>query len=193
MPIPLPDDPPVVEVPVDQVLWRVHPLELGAVWFGPGPGRPPRGRFDAPDGEYGTCYFGATLGVSLVETLVRGLRVPVIPRAELAARGGSSVALAEPLRMLRLEGKGLAAFGASAHEVSGDDYGGCRDLARRAHAALAELDGIQYRSRWDTSELCWAVFDRARGRLGEVLGTQRLDDPAVVRPALLPYRHVSVC
>lgn len=192
MPLLLPDDPPVVEVPVEQVLWRVHPLELGPLWFGPGAGRPPRGRFDAPDGGYGTCCFGATLGVSIVETLVRGLRVPVIPRAELGARGGSSVALAAPLRMLRLEGKGLAAFGASAHEVAGDDCGACRELARRVHQAMPELDGIQYRSRWDTSELCWAVFDRARSRFGEVLGTHRLDDPAVVRPALLPYRHVSV-
>ncbi|HEX2190428.1 MAG TPA: RES family NAD+ phosphorylase, partial [Longimicrobiaceae bacterium] len=163
MPIPLPEDPPVVEVPVEQVLWRVHPLELGPVWFGPvwfgpGAGQPPRGRFDAPDGEYGVCYFGASLGVAILETLVRGLKVPLIPRAELAARGGSSVAPAAPLRMLRLEGKGLAAFGASAHDVAGADHGGCRDLARRAHAAIADLDGIQYRSRWDTSELCWAVF-----------------------------------
>lgn len=192
MPLALPADPPLVEVPVGQALWRVHPLELGPVWFGPGEGRPPRGRFDAPDGEYGTCYFGATLGVSILETLVRGLKVPVIPRTELAARGGSAVAPAAPLRMLCFEGKGLSSFGASAHEVAGDDYAGCRDLARRVHGALPEVDGIQYRSRWDTSELCWAVFDRARGRLGPVLGTQRLDDPAVVRPALLPYRHVSV-
>ncbi|MET0395405.1 MAG: RES family NAD+ phosphorylase [Longimicrobiaceae bacterium] len=192
MPISLPDDPPLAEVPLGQVLWRVHPLELGPLWFGPGDGRPPRGRFDAPGGEFGTCYFAATLGVAVLETLVRGLKVPVIPRAELAARGGSAVAPAMPLRMLRLEGPGLSSFGVGAHEVAGDDYGACRDLARRVHRALPEVDGIQYRSRWDTSELCWAVFDRARGRLGATLGTQRLDDAAVVRPALLPYRHVSV-
>lgn len=192
MPIPLPEDPPLVEVPVEQVLWRVHPLDHGPLWFGPGPGRPPRGRFDAPDGEYGTCCFGATLGVAILETLVRGLRVPIIPRVELARRGGSAVALTEPLRMLRLEGKGLSSLGVGVHEVAGDDYRACQDLARRVHAVGAEVDGIQYRSRWDTSELCWAVFDRARGRLGEVLGTHRLDDPAAVRPALLPYRHVSV-
>lgn len=192
MPIPLPADPPLAEVPLGQVLWRVHPLEFGPLWFGPGAGQPPRGRFDAPGGEYGTCYFGATLGVAVLETLVRGLRVPVIPRAELAARGGSATALAAPLRMLCLEGKGLSSFGVSAHEVAGDDCAGCRDLARRVHETMPEVDGVQYRSRWDTSELCWAVFDRARGRLGAVLGTQRLDDPAVVRPALLPYRHVSV-
>ena len=192
MPIRLPKDPPLVDVPVTQVLWRVHPLAYGPIWFGPAAGDPPKGRFDAPAGEYGACYFGATLGVAILETLVRGLKVPIIPRGELKLRGASSVALAAPLRMLQLEGKGLASFGASAHEVAGNDYAPCQDLARRAHETLDDVDGIQFRSRWDTSELCWVLFDRAEAKLGAVLGTQRLDDPAVVRAALLPYRHVGV-
>jgi hypothetical protein len=192
MPVRLPPNPPIVEVPVTQVLWRVHRLEHDPLWFGPGAGKPPSGRFDAPGGEYGTCYFGAEPGVTILETLVRGLKVPIIPRAALEERGATAVAIAEPLRMLQLEGKGLSSFGLSAHEVSGPDLADCQDLARRVHAKLLDVDGIQYRSRWDTSQLCWAVFDRARDRLGVVLGTQRLDNPAVVRPALLPYRHVSV-
>lgn len=192
MPIRLPGNPPIVEVPVTQVLWRVHRTEHGPLWFGPAPGNPPGGRFDAPDGEYGTCYFGAALGVAILETLVRGLKVPIIPRAALEERVASTVALAEPLRMVQLEGKGLPSFGISAHEVSGPDVTGCRELARAIHQGLRDVDGIQYRSRWDTSELCWAVFDRARTRLGDVLGTQHLGNPAVVRPALLPYRHVSI-
>ncbi|HEX6367936.1 MAG TPA: RES family NAD+ phosphorylase [Longimicrobium sp.] len=192
MPIRLPRNPPLVEVPVTQALWRVHRLEHDPLWFGPGAGKPPVGRFDAPAGEYGTCYFGATPGVTLLETLVRGLEVPIIARSALHARALSAVAVAEPLRMLQLEGKGLHSFGISAHEISGPDLTGCQDLARRVHEKVGEADGIQYRSRWDTSELCWAVFDRARTRLGDVLGTQHLGSPAVVRPALLPYRHVSV-
>lgn len=192
MAIHLPADPPLAEVPVTQVLWRVHPIAYDPIWFGPAAGEPPRNRFDAPSGEYGTCYFGATLGIAILETLVRGLKVPIIPRAELRVRAGTSVSLEKPLRVLRLEGKGLASFGISADAVSGNGYEACRDLARRVHERFPEVDGIQYRSRWDTSELCWAVFDRARHRLGGVLGSQSLDDPAVVRPALLPYKHVGV-
>lgn len=191
MPIRLPKDPPLVEVPTSQVLWRVHSLAYGPVWFGPAAGDPPRSRFDAPAGEYGVCYFAAALGVSILETLVRGRKVPIIPRAELEVRGVSAVALKTPLRMLQLEGKGLSCYGISAHEVCGNDYRECQDLALRAYQAV-DVDGIQYRSRWDTSELCWALFHRAEPKLGEVLGTQRLDDPALVRPALLPYRHVSI-
>ena len=191
MPILLPANPPVVEVPTTQALWRVHRLDYGPLFFGPLPGEPPRGRFDAPGGEYGVCYFAATLGVALLETLVRGRKVPLIPRGDLKVRSASSFALGEPMRMLQLEGKGLASFGLSAHEVSGHDVAACRDLARRVHEALPDVDGIQYRSRWDTSELCWAVFDRARDRIIDVLGTQDLT-PAVLRPALLPYRHIGV-
>jgi hypothetical protein len=192
MPIRLPGNPPIVEVPVTQVLWRVHRVERAPLWFGPALGNPPAGRFDAPAGEYGTCYFGAALGVAILETLVRGLKVPIIARTALDERAASAVSLAEPLRMVQLEGKGLPSFGISAHEVSGPDLTGCRELARSIHQELGDVDGIQYRSRWDTSELCWAVFDRARARLGDVLGTQHLANPALVRPALLPYRHVSI-
>ena len=192
MPLRLPKDPPLVEVPLDQVLWRVHPLQLGPLWFGPGEGAPPKGRFDAPGGEYGTCYFGASLGVAILETLVRGSKRPLISRADLEVRGGSAFGLAAPLRMLQLEGPGLPGFGISAHEVMGSRYGACQDLARRVHAQLPEVDGIQYRSRWDTSGLCWAVFDRAEERIGGLVRTHRLDDPAVVVPALRRYRHVGV-
>jgi hypothetical protein len=192
MSIRLPKDPPLVDVPVTQVLWRLHPLAFEPVWFGPGEGNPPRGRFDAPSGEFGVCYFASSPGITILETLVRGRRVPIIDRDMLPTRGVSSVALVAPLRMIQLEGKGLASFGVGAHHVSGDDYADCQDLSGRVHRQLPEVDGIQYRSRWDTSELCWAVFDRARSRLGDVLGTQPLEDSAVLRPALLPYRHIRV-
>jgi hypothetical protein len=188
----LPASPPVVEVPVTQVLWRVHRMEHGPLFFGPGSGKSPIGRFDAPAGEYGTCYFGATPGVAILETLVRGLRIPIIPRSALKVRGLTSVAVSKPLRMVRLEGKGLSSFGISAHEISGPELTECQQLARLVHREIGYADGIQYRSRWDTSELCWAVFDRARDRVSHIFGTQRLDNPAVVQPALLPYRHVSV-
>jgi hypothetical protein len=192
MPLRLPEDPPVVEVPLDQVLWRVHPLQYDALWFGPGAGQPPKGRFDAPGGEYGTCYFGESLGVALLETLVRGRKRPLISRADLEVRGGSAFGVAPPLQMLQLEGAGLPSFGISAHEVMGSDYAACQDLARRVHAQLSEVDGIQYRSRWDSGSLCWAVFDRAESRIGGLVRTHRLDDATVVVPALRPYKHVGV-
>ncbi|HKP76275.1 MAG TPA: RES family NAD+ phosphorylase [Longimicrobiaceae bacterium] len=186
MPIHLPADPPVVELAVQTVLWRVHPRDYDALWFG----RTGRYRFDAPNGEYGVCYFGASLGAAILETVVRGRRVPTIPRAELDARVASKVVPSVDLRLLQLEGAGLPSFGLSAHEVTGPDYSGCRDLALRAWRQHSGVDGIQYRSRWDNT-VCWAIFDRAAAKLN-VLGNLWLGDSTVVVPALRPYKHVSV-
>jgi hypothetical protein len=186
MPIHLPADPPVLELPAGTWLWRVHQRGRDALWFG----RTGESRFAAPWGEYGVCYFGASLGVAILETVVRGKRVPVIPRAALEARVGSRFRTTGALRLLQLEGAGLPSFGLSAHEVTGPDYTECRDLALRAWRQDAELDGIQYRSRWDNS-ICWGIFDRAKHKLYR-LDAQWLGDSTVVVPALRPYKHISV-
>lgn len=186
MPILLPADPPVAEIHPDAVLWRVHPREYDPLWFG----RSVRYRFDAPAGEFGVCYFGSSLGVAILETVVRGKRIPIIPRAELESRNASSFTASDPLRVLRLEGEGLPSFGLSAHQITGPDYADCRDLALRVWTEFPDIAGIQYRSRWDQS-LCWAIFDRAAPKLAQ-RDTHWLGDPGFVTPALLPYKHVSV-
>jgi len=185
MAIHLPAEPPVVDLVAQSVLWRVHPQAHGALWFG----RAGRYRFDAPADEYGVCYFGSSLGVAILEAIVRGRRVPVISTAELEARNGAAVSPTETLKVMQLEGVGLPSFEVSVHQPTGPDYTDCRDLALRAWTQHPELDGIQYRSRWDNS-LCWALFDRAETKLA-LLGTQWLGNPAVTNPALRPYKNVS--
>jgi hypothetical protein len=182
----LPADPPVVELALRTPLWRVHAREYDPLWFG----RTGRYRFDAAAGEYGVCYFGSSLGVAILETLVRGKRVPLIPRAELEARSGSTLSPTTHLQVLQLEGTGLPSFGLSAHEVTGPDYGACQQLALDVWKRHPLLAGIQYRSRWDNS-LCWALFDRAETAL-IVRETRWLGDPSLVTPALRPYKHVAV-
>lgn len=186
MAIHLPPDPPVADLPAGAVLWRVHPRNRDAPWSG----RTGRYRFDAPGGEHGVCCFGGSLGVAILETVVRGTRIPIIPRPELEARNGSSIVATDPLRLLRLEGEGLPSFGLSAHRVTGPGYTECRDLALRVWQDHPELDGIQFRSRWGNG-LCWALFHRAETKV-TLLGTHWLGDPSIVVPALRPFRHVSV-
>lgn len=186
--IPLPDTLPAVVVPARTVLWRVHPRGRDALWFGPDPSRPPAGRFDAPAHEYGLCYFGDSLEVSVAETLIRGLGpIRAIARARLQERSASRVVLREPLRMAQLEGPGLVRLGASASLVHAHPYDECQRLALELWRHAEGVDGIQYRSRWDNSRLCWAVFDRARPKLGEPGGTLWLGDPHVVLPVLDHY------
>lgn len=156
------------------------------MWFGPAPGTPARGRFDAPDGQFGICYFGESIGVAVLESLVRGSR-RLLDRADLDARAVSTVTAREPMRFLQFEGPGLARMGVGADRAHAADYAQCQQMVLDLFEGHPGVDGVQYRSRWDTSLLCWAVFDRARGKLGTPEPPQWLGDPAIIAPTLDRY------
>lgn len=186
MAIVLPKRIPIATVARGSTLWRVHRREHDALWFGPGAGTPPRGRFDAPASEFGVCYFGESIGVGVLETLVRGSR-RLLDRADLEARVVSAVTAHEPMRFLRFEGPGLARLGIGAEEAHSAAYGECRQMVLELFQSHPEVDGVQYRSRWDNSLLCWAVFDRAQDKLQTPQPPVWLGDGAVIGPALDRY------
>ncbi|HEX6369617.1 MAG TPA: RES family NAD+ phosphorylase [Longimicrobium sp.] len=186
MPIVLPRRIPTITLPRGTVLWRVHRREHGALWFGPAAGTPPRGRFDAPTGEFGICYFGESLGVAMLESLVRGSR-RLLDRADLEARAASTVALREPVKLLQFEGPGLAKLGIGAEQAHTADYGDCQRMMLDLSQSPMAVDGVQYRSRWDTSLLCWGLFDRAQNKLEAPHKPEWLGDGAVIGPTLDRY------
>jgi hypothetical protein len=186
MPIVLPRRIPTVTVPRGITLWRVHRNENHPLWFGPPAGTPPRGRFDAPAGEFGVCYFGESIGVAVLETLVRGSR-RLLDRADLESRAVSAVATGEPMRCLQFEGAGLPRLGIGAEQAHAASYADCQQMALDLFSAHPDVDGVQYRSRWDNSLLCWAVFHRAETKLGAPRGPEWLGDATVIGPTLDRY------
>jgi hypothetical protein len=186
MPIPLPKRIPIATLAAGSTLWRVHRREHGPLWFGPAPGTPPRGRFDAPGGEFGICYFGESIGVTVLESLVRGSR-RLLDRADLDARVVSTLTTRAPLRLLQFEGPGLARLGIGAEQAHAAAYTDCRQMALDLFRNHPAADGVQFRSRWDTSLLCWALFDRAAEKLDPSWSAQWLGDGAVIGPTLDRY------
>lgn len=185
----LPERLPVAEVEAGKVLWRVHPREFDAVWFGPESWDPPKYRFDAPSGEYRVCYLGGSLDVAVAETL---LRTPgprrVVAEADLKARSASPVPVgAEPLRLAWFHGPGLQRLGIPADVAHSHPYDVCRRIALAIWAHADAVDGLRYRSRWDSDELCVALFDRAAGRLEAAGKARPLDDRALILPVLERY------
>ncbi|CAA9339621.1 MAG: hypothetical protein AVDCRST_MAG68-2938 [uncultured Gemmatimonadetes bacterium] len=180
-PIRLPRRIPVAVRPPRTMLWRVHRTRHGALWYGPH-GDPPSNRFDAPASEYGVCYFGESLDVSFLETLVRG--ADVVAQAEVAARTASYVATTEEMRFLQFEGAGLVRLKIGGDVAHAADYAPCQRMACDLYEQHPDIDGIQFRSRWDTSSLCWAVFDRAKAKVGPARGKQSLGDYDVIGPTL---------
>lgn len=183
---------PVVVIPARTVLWRVHPRGRGALWFGTDPSRPPAGRFDAPGHEFGVCYFGDSLEAAMVETLIRSpgpLRS--IELRQLEQRSVSQVLTHEALTVVQLEGAGLVRLGVSANQAHAQPYDECQQMALAFWRHAGGVDGIQYRSRWDSGRLCWALFDRAAPRLAQPVATQWLGDTNVSR-AVLDYYDIGI-
>lgn len=181
--IELPPRLPIVELPAATELCRIHLRSHSAVWFNRGETY----RFNAPAGEYGVCYLGNSLEVSFLETLLRGAPIRIVSRAALAARFATTLPLARPLRLVQLHSQGLVALRLSADVPHREPYQECQQLALSLWQHREEVDGIEYRSRWDDSRLCVALFDRASAALGVATTAMPLDDLGRVRPILRHY------
>jgi hypothetical protein len=178
----LPGRLPIVGVEVSRPLWRVHETRFGAIWYGTGADK----RFDDPAGGFGVLYLGESPAVAVLETLVRGSDRCIVDQREWNLRSASRLYLAEELRVLQFEGSALRRFGIGAERAHAGEYAECQELSAALHARHSDVDGIQFRSRWDTSKLCWAVFERARHKIkragaptalkGSTMGDQVLDE-----------------
>lgn len=171
MAIRLPDRPPIVGVEVSRPIWRVHATGFGAIWYG----RKADKRFDDPAAGFGVLYLGESPAVAVLETLVRGSDRCIVDQREWDLRSVSCVYLAEALRLMQLEGSALRRFGVGADRAHAGGYTECQALSAALHALHLDVDGIQFRSRWDTSKLCWAVFDRAAHKIKGVGAPQPLN------------------
>jgi hypothetical protein len=166
----LPDRLPIVTVEASRPIWRVHRSDRAALWYG----RAGDSRFDDPEQRFGVLYLGGSPAAAVLETLVRGSDRCVVDQREWSRRSISRVHLAEDLRLMQFEGPALRRFGVGAERVHASRYAECQALSAALHARHPEVDGIQYRSRWDTSQLCWALFDRAAHRIRGVGARQPL-------------------
>jgi hypothetical protein len=182
----LPPDLPVSTLPTATKLWRIHRADYGPIWFGPAPGQPPQNRFDAPAGEFRICYFGQELEGAFVETLMRGRARRLVRLSELKERAASAVPLTREVHLVRVHSDGLVHLALSAGVPHAEPYDDCHDLSLGLWRHASAVDGIEYRSRWDDSRLCVALFDRAADALGAQL-THPLGSTSLVRPVLRHY------
>jgi hypothetical protein len=162
---------PISTLKAGTALFRSHAIDKRPIWFGPGPGRPPEYRFDAPGGEYGVCYVGRRDMAAFVETYFRDLPVRVVSRADLALRAISSLTLARSLRVVRLYGPGLVKTGATSAVggaklivptgFAGQPCAHSQAWSLALHDHPSSPDGLQYRSSHDDQLMCVALFDRS--------------------------------
>lgn len=157
------------------------------------PARDGKNRYDCPPvvpkpGRFGVLYLAYELETCWLETVVRNAIVrpagdPIrIPATGMTDRWACEVHVAGRLTIARFADKSLIDLGDSASNIMGDGYLRTQTWAELLHAhANPEVDGIEYRSRFKSGELCIALFDRgiAGGKL--TLANERSIDPATSR------------
>lgn len=160
---------------LDRDWHRIHSLKYAPIFFG----RRAVNRFDAPAGEFGVLYVGATTDAAFIETFGHATGDNFVQQSELLLRGISVIRSSVELQLVDLTGPGLARLGADERLCSSSQL-----LARRWSAAFyahpSAPGGILYRARHDPSELCVALFDRVETNLSVIhttcLGESKFED-----------------
>jgi hypothetical protein len=99
----------------------------------------------------------------------------------------SLLEVAAELRLVELQGTGLARMGATA-AVSSGGYDISQPWSRAIFVHPATVDGIVYRSNHDNGELGVALFDRCRTRIGVHPPTALLGDRRRLASLLVRYQ-----
>lgn len=155
---------PLADLEGRSALCRIHRSVHGAVFFSPGPGKPPSGRFDSPTGRFGVLYAARTFDGAFAEVLLRNPARQVVSLPEVEARSFAVLALDADVRLVDLTGPGLSRLGLDARLLSGG-YDACGAWADALHDHPERPAGILYPSRFDPSEHCFALFDRVASHL----------------------------
>ncbi|UIJ73047.1 RES family NAD+ phosphorylase [Aurantimonas sp. HBX-1] len=164
--------PKVLSVPRGSLLHRFYNSSHEPIHFD----STPSGRFNAPDGSYGTLYAARDRAGAFAETFLRTPGRTQIDFDLLARKAYVQMQNVRALTLISLTGPGLAVLGATAEVTHG---GLPYDIPQKWSKALAEhslaADGIVYTARHDDEQLCYAIHERAAAALFEVDRTDDLD------------------
>jgi hypothetical protein len=166
---------PVLELPQATSVVRIHRAEHDPVFFSPGSGNAPIGRFDSPSGAFGVLYIAQSLEGAFAETILRNPQRRLVDSSEIMARAVSVLRLSRAIRLVRLFGAGLQAVGTD-NAVSTGPYGPSGAWADALYSHPDHPDGIAYTSRHDPEQLCIALFSRSDIQLELFSGPTPLSD-----------------
>ena len=150
---------PLDEHPAGRPLFRVHRSVNPPVFYSPGSGNPPAGRFDSAEGLFGVLYLALTFEAAFAETVLRNPARRLVSLAEIASRSLAVMELSRPVRLVRMHGAGLQALGVD-NAITTGPYEPCGVWADALFTHPDQPDGIAYGSRHDPDHLCVALFSR---------------------------------
>lgn len=150
---------PLTDLAAGTTLLRIHRESRSPLFFSPGPGCPPAGRFDSATSRFGVMYLAVTFEGAFAETVLRNPARRLVAMGEIAGRSLAFVAPPRPLRLVQMHGAGLQRLGADNALTTGP-YEPCGLWADALFAHPNAPDGIAYASRHDPEQVCVALFSR---------------------------------
>ena len=138
----------------------------------------------APSKQFGVLYLAYDLSTCWMETIVRsnmvrpaGADIP-IPAATITNRRACEITSARSLLLAQFSDEPLVDLGDCASNIMGDSYLRTKRWSQLLHAhENPEIDGIRYRSRFNSGQFCIALFDRAVLPRGLTAAHSRSIDP----------------
>ncbi len=181
---------PVIEIDPEQLI-RISSYKTGEPFFGKGNDN----RYDDPQREYGTCYCGLSLIVSIAETLLHD-QVPCRGAHAIDARRITGVQVVRfpegtaPVRLAHFTGANLRYLVGPNDLVGGlGSFDLTQAWSRAIYEHPQELDGVLYMSRHINDQHAIVLFDRAEHKLGPAV-YRDLGDVAGSLAALMVLRIV---
>jgi RES domain len=135
-------------------LFRIHPTNLGAIYFNPAP----TWRFNDPTGkEYGVLYAALDYYGALRETF-HPEEFNVILTSSLESKRLSTLSIQRDIKLVDLTGAGLTRIGADGRLTTGS-YQVSQAWSQALYRHPDQVDGIFYCSRHDPQKLCVALYE----------------------------------
>lgn len=142
---------------IAQAWYRSHKSEHDAVFFG----RRRAQRWDAPKGNFGVLYLGASEYSAFMESIGRGvLQTRFIPASLLKGYHLTKIRCSRDLALVDfVTSGGLTRLGAEGSLANGLGYRNSQRWSEALRSHPARLDGIYYRSRFDPALTACALYD----------------------------------
>jgi len=139
---------------------RIHRTSHPPIFFSPGRGNPPAGRFDSATGSFGVLYIAETFAGAFIETVLRNPARRLIGMADIESRSVATLRTGRTTRLVDLQGQGLQRLGLDGSIFTGP-YENCGLWADALYLHPDRPDGILYRSWFDPRQSCIALFERS--------------------------------
>jgi hypothetical protein len=166
-----------------------------------------RNRYDCTPGlpigqQFGLLYLGMDLETCWLEAVVRDSVVrpagdPIeIPAKKMTDRWACEMHLEGEVTVANFADRSLVDLGETASNVMADSYVRTQQWSELLHAHnTPQVDGIQYRSRFKTSEFCIALFDRGIKKAKLKVHNARSIEPATspeIQSVMNRYKVIPV-